>query len=93
MILSMQWQVIYILSIIVTLFLMITLLFYALRLRHVSGPDSLQASWCLPFAGPSPWLLWLWLPPKQATPGSMKPDCIDELYPELAERRKGKETT
>ncbi|MBK7895429.1 MAG: PAS domain-containing protein [Anaerolineaceae bacterium] len=36
MMLSMQWQVLYILSIIVTLFLMITLQFYALRLRHVS---------------------------------------------------------
>jgi PAS domain S-box-containing protein len=35
--LAMQWQVLYILSIIVTAFLMITFQFYALRLRHVSG--------------------------------------------------------
>ncbi|MBK8902106.1 MAG: PAS domain S-box protein [Anaerolineaceae bacterium] len=32
-----QWQVLYILSIILTVFLMVTLQFYALRLRHVPG--------------------------------------------------------
>jgi PAS domain S-box-containing protein len=45
--LAMQWQVIYILSIIVTVFLMITFQFYALRLRHVSG-SGLFAAFMVP---------------------------------------------
>jgi PAS domain S-box-containing protein len=35
--LSMQWQVLYIISIIITIFLMIMLLFYAIRRRNVPG--------------------------------------------------------
>lgn len=46
--LAMQWQVLYILSIILTAFLMITFQFYALRLRHVSG-----AGWFAAFMVPA----------------------------------------
>jgi len=45
--LAMQWQVLYILSIIVTAFLMITFQFYALRLRHVAG-SGLFAAFMVP---------------------------------------------
>jgi len=46
--LAMQWQVLYILSIILTAFLMITFQFYARRLRHVSG-----AGWFAAFMVPA----------------------------------------